>query len=169
MSIPAKVIVGSQDDDSQCKCRNLFRSVVGPITVEKLRTYQREANYYIIMTEAACDLDTRIVSESHDKENEDYEDDIDNGKCRSSSDCIHEVWLWPGRDDFFGWMHSEQLTGCKEPTMIRAALNQERTLLKVSSIAGSLEASSCHSSMYSVRSTTEMACTLKSEPRRAKP
>ncbi len=110
MPIPAKVVVGSQDHDGQCKCRNLFSSVTGSF-IAGVPTYQREANYYIIVTKAVSNLDTCIVSESHDIKNQDYEDDIDDGQCRSSSSWIYEIRLWPGCDDFLRWMHSVQLIG----------------------------------------------------------
>lgn len=110
MSIPAKVVVGGQDHGGQCKCRNLFRSVTGSFIAE-VPTYQGEANYYIIVTKTACDLDTCIVSESHDNKNEVYEDDIDDGQCRSSSSWIYEIRLWPGCDDSLRRMHSGQLIG----------------------------------------------------------
>lgn len=82
--------------------------MAGAFTTEKLPTYQRESDHYIIKAKAACDLDTRIVSESDYYKNENYEDDVDNGEGRSSSDWVHEIRLWPGRDDFFRWMHSER-------------------------------------------------------------
>jgi len=60
------------------------------------------------MTKAARDLDTCIVSETHDNENEDDENNVDDRKGMTSSNWIYKIRLWPGGDDFFRWMHNER-------------------------------------------------------------
>lgn len=54
MPVPAEVVIGSQDDDCQRECRDLFRSVAGALVLKRLPIYHGESNHYIIMTIVAA-------------------------------------------------------------------------------------------------------------------
>lgn len=105
MPIPAKVVIGGQDHNSQSKGGYLDDLAFSKIDGRSGVVYQREANHNIILTEAVGDVDSGIVSQAYDKKNQDDEDDIDNCECRASSLWVDVIRSWPGGNDFLCGMH----------------------------------------------------------------
>lgn len=125
MFIPSVVVVSNQDNDCQSKYGNLLIEIRVQWFNSNIRfekgfdnkllqhtvlisntTYQRNGNHPIVKTPAPCNPQAGVKTGTGNKENQNYEQDIDDGEGPASGDWIDIIWSRPTGYDLSGGMHN---------------------------------------------------------------